>query len=289
MHSTHAAEAVMTVPTVDTAARGVGRRLRLRWLVVLVTGVALYAMVYAVLRGTGNPLYVPSLLLLGAAVVPVTFTTLIQDLQLQLRISLTQIISAAVLGGVVGTVIAGQLEFEAVRHFGALPAPLVGLIEESAKLAVLVGMLAWKRPRALDGLVLGVAVGSGFAALETMGYGFVTLLQDGGHLQPVTDVLMLRALASPGGHAAWTGLAAAAFFPADGMRRRRRGWLRFLLVFTSVVFLHSIWDATAGGHGYLLVAVVSFVTLLVVTWRLHRAQRSSVVLNNQASLKPCIA
>jgi RsiW-degrading membrane proteinase PrsW (M82 family) len=248
------------------------RRVPLRWLVVLVTGVALFGLVYAVLRDTGNPLYLPSLLLLGAAVVPMTFITLIRELQVSSRISLAQVILGVVLGGVIGTVLAGQLEYEAARNLGSLPNPLVGLIEESSKLAVVAAMLVGRKARGVDGLILGVAVGSGFAALETMGYGFVTLLLAKGNLAPVTDILMLRAVSAPGGHVAWTGLAAAALFSAPHARRRWWGWVRFLLVFAGVIALHAAWDATASGHRYLWVAALSFLLLLAVTWQLHRAQ-----------------
>jgi RsiW-degrading membrane proteinase PrsW (M82 family) len=262
----------VTTSRADATRRPWHRRLPLRWLIVLITGVALFGLVYAVQRGTGNPLYLPSLLLLGAAVVPVTFTTLIRELQVSSRISLAQVIVGVVLGGVIGTVIAGQLEFEATRHLGSLPTPLIGLIEESSKLAVVAVMLLGRRARAVDGLILGVAVGSGFAALETMGYAFVTLLVAGGKLGPVTDVLMLRAVSSPGGHAAWTGLAAAALLAAPRARRRWLGWVGFLVVFACAISLHATWDATASGHGYLWVAALSFMLLLAVTWRLHRAQ-----------------
>jgi protease PrsW len=271
---THQVAAPASAPPSETH-EGLRRRLPWRWLVVLVIGAALFGMVYAVLRGTGNPMYIPSLLLLGAAVVPATFTTLIRELGLASRISLAQVIAGVVLGGVIATVIAGQLEYEAAIHLGSLPTPLIGLIEESAKLAVPAVLMARSRPwRGVDGLILGVAVGSGFAALETMGYGFVTLLLAGGNLGQVTDVLMLRAIAAPGGHAAWTGLAAAALFSAPHARRRWWGWVRFVLVFAGVVGLHAAWDSTATGHGYLAVGALSFLLLLAVTWKLHRAPAS---------------
>lgn len=252
-------------------------RVHLRWLAVFLAGVAMFVAVLAVLLDSGNPVYVPSLLLLGAAVVPVTFTTFVVERNLVRRISIGQVLAGAVLGGVIGAVVAGQLEFETARELGSLPTVLIGLIEESAKLAVPAVMLAWRRPRAMDGLVLGVAVGSGFAALETMGYAFVTLLHSGGQLGPVTVLLFLRAVASPGGHGAWTGLACAALFAIRGARRRGLAWLRFLLVFAGVVAMHATWDSTANGYGHLVVGAVSFVVLILVTWRLHRTERARLL------------
>ncbi|MDX6234480.1 MAG: protease PrsW, partial [Nocardioidaceae bacterium] len=146
----------------------------------------------------------------------------------------------------------------------------IGLIEESAKLAVPVVILAWRKPRPWDGLVLGVAVGSGFAALETMGYAFVALIQSGGHLGSVTHLLLIRSLAAPGGHAAWTGLSCAALFAIRTSRRRWLGWARFIIVFAGVIVLHATWDSLAADNGYLIVGGASFLLLMAVTWHLHR-------------------
>ena len=243
-----------------------------RWIAVLVAGVVLYGAVLTALENTQNPVYIPTLILLGAAIVPVTLTTLITELEAVPRLSSARVLTAAILGGVIGGVVAGQLEFDTVRDLGSLPTLMIGLIEESAKLAIPILLFAWRRPRprAVDGLVLGVAAGSGFAAMETMGYAFVTLLRTGGQLQSVDSLLLIRAIASLGGHAAWTGLAAAAFFAISHSRNRWLGRLRFLAVFTGVVLLHALWDADAGGRGYLAVGLTGLALLATTTWWLHR-------------------
>ncbi|XVQ06542.1 PrsW family intramembrane metalloprotease [Spirillospora sp. CA-255316] len=239
----------------------------LHWAAVLTTGLALYAAVFVALLLTQDPVYVPSLLLIGAAVVPVTFTTFVGDR----KMDFSRIATAAVLGGVVGSVLAGPLEIESARLLGSLPTPFIGLIEETAKLAVPALILARRQARAIDGLVLGVAAGSGFAALETMGYAFVTLLHTQGDLLSVTHLLILRGLAEPGGHAAWTGLVTAALVAVRTSRHRVLARLRFALVFVGVVVLHALWDGTAG-NGYLVIGALSLAALLLVAWRLdhHR-------------------
>ena len=243
--------------------------IQLRWIAVLVVGSALYAAVLVALLGTGDVLYVPSLLLLGAAIVPVTFITFLDGLG-RGGLSFAQVAISAALGGVVGIVIAGPLEYATARQLGSLPTWGVGLIEEAAKLAVPAVILLWRKPPPLDGIVLGVAVGSAFAVLETMGYALVTLLQSGGNLDSVTHLLLIRSVTEPGGHAAWTGLACAALFSIRGSRRRWLGWLRFLVVFAGVVWLHSSWDSLADNDGYLILGTVSFVLLMATTWWLHR-------------------
>src|SRR5215212_2564246 len=73
--------------------------------------------------------------------------------------------------------------------------------------------------------------GAGFAALETMGYAFVTLIQSQGNLEAVQDILLLRGLLSPAAHMAWTGLTATALWYAASRGWKGRAVLRFLAVF----------------------------------------------------------
>jgi protease PrsW len=255
--------------------------LQLRWMAVLAVGSALYAAVLLALLATSDVLYVPSLLLLGAAIVPVTFVTFVG--QQRRKLSTAQLAAAAALGGVVAIVVAGPLEYTTARQFGALPTWTIGLVEEAAKLAVPALILLWRRPPALDGIVLGVAVGSCFAMLETMGYAFVAFLQSGGNLERVTHLLVVRSLSGPGGHAAWTGLACAALFAIRGSRRFWLGWLRFLVVFAGVVWLHATWDRLANSQGHMVVAAVSFTLLLAATWWLHHDRPKHAPANTTAS------
>jgi RsiW-degrading membrane proteinase PrsW (M82 family) len=78
-------------------------------------------------------------------------------------------------------VAASVAESDTARHLGGLPTVMIGLIEEGAQLLVPIGVLIFTRYRSnpADGLLVGAAVGTGFAVLETLGYGFVTLLLSG--------------------------------------------------------------------------------------------------------------
>ena len=152
--------------------------------------------------------------------------------------------ASAFLGGVIGTIVAATLEFDVLRDLGGLPMLGVGLIEETSKLlvplALLIG-LRRHRTRA-DGLLIGVACGAGFAALETMGYAFTTLIKSGGDITDTVDILLLRGFLSPAGHMAWTGIAAAALYAAAATRRRRE-ILQFVGAFVVAVVLHTLWDS----------------------------------------------
>ncbi|MBV9161178.1 MAG: PrsW family intramembrane metalloprotease [Pseudonocardiales bacterium] len=262
----------MTTQRLGIRARGRPRSTRARrwaWLPVLLVGIGLFIAVQRALVITGNPTLVPSLLVLGALLVPVTFVIYVDGRNPAYDLPLSVLLSAALLGGVLGAAVASVLEFDTMRRLGELPTVLIGLIEEATKLLVPVAMLIFTRYRAnpADGLLIGVAVGMGFAALETLGYGFVTLLATGGDLTDTENLLLLRGVLSPAGHAAWTGLVAAALWWTHAQRWRPRALAAAVGIFLFVVVLHAIWDATNAWYGYLIIGFISLALLLRQTHR----------------------
>ena len=206
-----APESVSTPTTVSTYLR------RHAWFGVLVVGAVLFAGVERTLVATQNPNLVPAAILLGAAVVPAAFVAFISGRRLPYTVSGAVIGASAFFGGMIGLIVAGTLEFDAQHDLGGLPMIGVGLIEETSKLLVPLALLIplrlipmGRHRSAADGLLLGVACGAGFAALETMGYGFSTLLASKGSITDTVDTLLLRGFLSPAGHMAWTGITAAA-------------------------------------------------------------------------------
>jgi RsiW-degrading membrane proteinase PrsW (M82 family) len=236
---------------------------------VLIVGAALYGLLLLALERTGDPLYVPSVILVGAAVVPIAFVTFISGRRLVFGVRGTAIGLTALLGGLVGVLVAGTVEYATLHTFGAVPLLGVGLIEEAAKLlvplAVLVLLRRHRQPA--DGLLLGVAAGAGFAVLETMGYALVALVESQGDLTVLNSILVDRGLLSPAAHMAWTGLAAAALWRAADRRWRGRSMVAFVGVFLLVAVLHALWDGTTSGWAHAGLAVVSMGGLF---WTAHR-------------------
>jgi RsiW-degrading membrane proteinase PrsW (M82 family) len=243
---------------------------RWSWLLVLVVGIALYEAVRSAVFSTGNPNLLPALILLGAAVVPAAFVTFIAGRRLVFAVHGGLVGATALIGGVIGVVVAGTLEYRTIQRLGVLPILGVGLIEETAKLIVpLVVLLIWYRndQHPADGLLIGVASGAGFAVLETMGYAFVTLVQSRGDLVVVQAVLFERSVLSPAAHMAWTGLTAAALWQAATEHWRGRAVLRFVAIFVIAVLLHTAWDSAPNLWVDVVVAAVSLVLLW---WTAHR-------------------
>jgi RsiW-degrading membrane proteinase PrsW (M82 family) len=239
------------------------------WLVVLVVGTALFIAEERTLVDTQNPNLVPSAILLGASIVPLAFLAFVYGRRLPYTVPGPAVAASAFLGGVIGTIVAATLEFDVLRELGGLPMLFVGLIEEISKLVVpLILLVLLRRHRSsADGLLIGVACGAGFAALETMGYAFTTLIKSQGSITATVDILLLRGFLSPAGHMAWTGIAAAALYAAAGTRTRG-AVVRFIGAFVGAVVLHTVWDSS----GTLVVtAVVAVVSLAALAWAAHRA------------------
>jgi RsiW-degrading membrane proteinase PrsW (M82 family) len=259
--------------------------LRCRWLQILGSGLVLLLLVERALIATSNQIYVPSVILLGAFLVPITFTTYLYERLPDWNVSLPALVVCFLWGGVLGTVVAGTLEYEVVRGLGFLPKLAIGFIEESTKLIIPLGFYFFGRYRSeAAGIVLGVATAAGFAALETMGYAFVSVLGSQDNLKILDEVLLVRGLSAPAGHMSWTGLVCAILW-----RERLKvghatlNW-RVLGAFLTAVVLHALWDTLASvrsasfveflGVGFLslLLALISLVLLLR---RVREARRAS--------------
>ena len=237
------------------------------WLRTLMAGTAIYALVTVAAERTENIHLVPVVLLLGALLVPVTFVVyLFERLSVQPAILPTLAVCFGA-GGSIGVAAAAILEYQTLRDLGTLPMVAVGVIEESVKLAVPLWLLVGGRFRSPDaGLLLGVASGMGFAALETMGYGLVALIQSGGQIGSTEEVLLVRGLVSPVGHAAWTGLVCAALW------RRPYSWTVVVAAFLTAVALHALWDSTDSTLARVAVGTVSGGLLAAQIRRLRLAR-----------------
>jgi RsiW-degrading membrane proteinase PrsW (M82 family) len=250
---------------------------RFAWLGVLILGVLAYVLVLHTLVRTENLNFVPSLILLGSIVVPITVLVFAASGGRRITAPTPLVVFTAIAGGVIGTVAAGTVEFDTLHRLNALPMVLVGLIEEAAKLIVpLVLLLFIRRPDPRAGVIIGVASGMGFATLETMGYGFTALLRNGS-LASVEQTLLLRALLSPAGHVAWTGLTVAALWRLPSAARKGRALALAVLAFVLAVALHAAWDGSNSVVVHLVVGALSVVVLLVM---IHRAHRSAEALGH---------
>ncbi|MFY1692477.1 PrsW family intramembrane metalloprotease [Plantactinospora sp. WMMB782] len=216
---------------------------RRQWLRIFLTGLALWLGTVAVILLTGNPTLLPTLVLLGSFLVPVTFVAWAFQRRDTGEVTVSGVFGTFLAGGVLGILASAVLESYLLRP-SALLFLGVGLIEEAAKLAALALLtrrLATKTTR--DGMVLGAAVGFGFSALESAGYAFVALFTvQGLSVVQVVQTEILRGLVAPVGHGLWTAVLGGVLF-APSTREHFVVGLRLLYAYLGVAILHALWDA----------------------------------------------
>lgn len=219
------------------------------WLTIFGTGLVLWLATVLVTFTTQNSNLIPAVILIGSFLVPVTFVSYALT-RADTVVTTQRIFVAFVCGGLLGVLGASVLETEIVVSSSGFSWLAVGMIEEAVKLAAL-WLIARRLPHrtARDGIVLGAAVGLGFAAFESAGYAFNALFGARSlSLLNVVETEGLRAILTPFGHGLWTAIVGGALFAvtsAHGARRARRlaallGW------YAVVVLLHAFWDASSG-------------------------------------------
>jgi protease PrsW len=252
----------------------IGTRTRERhdrqWLRFFVVGLLLWVASAVVTFLTANTNLVPTVILLGSFLVPVTFVVYVFQRADQV-LTTQRIFTAFVYGGVLGVLGASILEAEFLKQPSALTYLGVGLIEEAVKLAAL-WLLAWRLPRYTmrDGIVLGATVGFGFAALESAGYAFNALFtMEGLSLENLVETEVLRGLLTPVGHGLWTAILGGVLFRSAARTGRLRlsgalvGW------YVVVALLHALWDASRP----IAVWLTLLLTATSVQWELIRLGR----------------
>jgi protease PrsW len=242
-----------------------------QWLRFFVVGLMLWVASVAVTFWTSNTNLVPTVILLGSFLVPVTFAVYAFQEHADQVVTAQRIFTAFVYGGVLGVLGASILEAAFLKQPSAFTYVGVGLIEEAVKLAAL-WLLAWRLPRYTmrDGMVLGAAVGLGFAALESAGYAFNALFtMEGLSLRNLVETEILRGLLTPLGHGLWTAILGGVLFrtAADTGRLRLSGGL--VVWYLLVAGLHTLWDASRG----IAVWLTLLLTATQVQWLLIQQGR----------------
>ena len=214
----------------------------------------------------GNANFLPAMIMLAAFAVPVTILIFFYEINIFRNIPFYKVMKYFVLGGALSLILtilfcSLDINTDISTFIGAM---MVGLVEEVAKAAIVAFFLfkSKKSNYILNGLLVGAAVGAGFAAFETAGY----ILRYGlnGGLETMLSVIKLRGFLAPGGHVAWAAIEGAALMYVKGFDKLDKKHLndkRFLLICLIPIVLHGIWDMPINLPYYLLQ-----ITLTVLAW-----------------------
>ena len=234
-----------------------------------------------------NPGQFSNVMVVGAFAVPFTTLTLLFELNVFRNISFYTVLKALFIGGAMSLIVTSVLpSFWFLGLSEASDAFAAGIGEEIAKMLVVYWILKRNRayPYILNGLLVGAAVGAGFAIFETAGYAMGGLLVGNNEWlgRESMLILFLRNALAPGGHVVWAAMSGAGMLLA--MRREPLspavfGRWRFWLSFLFPVVLHVLWDLPLlwkmpafdsewTGLGFCV--VLTMATWGVVAWFLRR-------------------
>ena len=267
--------AVGTIPDPDTLTSECPRPwlyTRVLLFFVLTTGLLFIANMLTNLGQFSN------VMVIGAFAVPFTTLTLLFEFNVFRNISFYTVLKALFIGGAMSLIVTSALpSFWFLGLSETSDALAAGVGEEIAKMLVVYWILKRNRayPYILNGVLVGAAVGAGFAIFETAGYAMSGLL--GGNNEWLGRdsmlILALRNVLAPGGHVVWAAMSGAGMLLA--MRREPLspavfGRWRFWLSFTIPVVLHVLWDLPVlwkpAAIDSNLFGIVSCLVLTVVAW-----------------------
>jgi RsiW-degrading membrane proteinase PrsW (M82 family)/L-amino acid N-acyltransferase YncA len=196
-----------------------------------------------------------SLLIGGFTVASAFIYTMAYRLRPSDRLSVSRLLVAFMVGGILSTTLASPLNgLDNLWSGGTLgngslvTLSLAGVVEELVKiLIVLVVSIGLPRKNVRNGLFLGGAVGFGFAAIEDVSYARAAW-NNAFHdhvpaLPPEIYTVISRDVIGIFGHPLFTALFAAAVFAAVRNGRFRLTW-RVVVAYLGVAFAHGLFDVS---------------------------------------------
>src|SRR5438270_1940517 len=247
-----------------------------RWWGVLLIGVVLWIATVSAAFLTGNLLLLPSIVLLGSFLIPVTAVVCYLDHDPSPALSPRRITTAFIIAGLLGVLIASLLEFWFVYGPGLIGMLKVGLIEEFVKgLAIVLLALGLRSFSTRDGMVLGATVGFGFAALESSGYALAALfVVQGQHLtlslSSVVFTELIRGVLAPFGHGLWSAILGGVIFHAAARKGHLRPAWSILVAYLGVSLLHGAFDIFGSVTTYIVISIIGLVPLVYLWLRQDR-------------------
>ena len=194
------------------------------------------------------------------------------------------------LGGVLSLLITAILvQFFPTGAGDLIPAMMTGLVEELGKVLATAYFIKEMKDKRyiLNGLLIGGAVGAGFATFETAGY----ILNHG------NGTAFIRAILAVGGHVSWAAVTGAALMIVLKKNNNNFNWsllwsgesLRFLIL---VIVLHGLWDTFIFPNSSLeyiklgVLCAIIFLTIIIILNRglkevneaIRTADKSSSIL-----------
>ncbi len=195
---------------------------------------------------SANPNLITAIIITGSFGVPISTLILFLELNIRRNIPIWTIGKLFFGGAILSFLITEILANNTIGLIGWAGAPSAAVLEEPAKLISLFLLTRTKKkyPYILNGLLLGAAVGCGFAAFESAAYALRYGLTYG--YDVLIRTITLRGILSPFAHIVWTAVAGAALwrvqkggdFSFNLLKNKR-----FYAPFGTIIICHAVWNS----------------------------------------------
>jgi len=238
----------------------------------------------------------PGLVVVGALAVPVTLLIFFWEINKWRTLTLLDVLRYFLIGSCLAITITFAVQYvldlvseerivydeqghsftlRMMMDYGLMPLAITACVEEFAKaFTIVVILLRWRGSlHILHGILVGAAVGAGFAVFESAGY----IATD---IDNLLYGILIRSLTAPACHVAWGALmgGALALSQVTGHRSQVTSKLRLprLFVFAAVAYMlvcamHVAWnyllDASPTINRSIELAVLTWFLLLLLIWR----------------------
>ncbi|MCU9613020.1 PrsW family glutamic-type intramembrane protease [Caldibacillus lycopersici] len=225
-----------------------------------------YVLLYICSYAFQNVYAVPGIIVIGSFAAPFSLLIFFWEMNAPRNISIYEIAKMFFVGGASALVITLLLfSIVPVDELDFTGAIIVGFVEEIGKLVIIAYFIKHLNVKfILNGLLIGAAIGSGFAAFESAGYAF-----DLGNIygdDAMLATIFNRAWLSMGTHVVWSAIAGAALVFVKGEQPLMGNHFtdrKFLKLFIIPIILHSIWDMPLYS---LQIFNFLFIILIITAW-----------------------
>lgn len=206
--------------------------------------------------------------------VPMSALVLFFEINVFKNISFYKIGKIMLLGGILSLIVTVLLnEFTSINDLNLIGSLLTGLIEEISKVLIAAFFIQKLNiKRIFNGLLIGSAVGTGFAAFENIQY----IVVSNNQIVSFTDAFQ-RTLLSISDHTEWCAIATAALVIVKGSQKLTTNIfmdLRFLKFLALVILIHTCWDWNLfDNYTYIRYAILIVITWVTVFVMIHAGLR----------------
>ncbi|MFC4736869.1 PrsW family glutamic-type intramembrane protease [Bacillus daqingensis] len=227
---------------------------------------AVYLLLYVAATSFESALVIPGLIVMGSFAVPFSLLIFFWETNAPRNISIFEVVRMFFIGGV-ASIAASLFLFSIfpIVELNVQGAIMVGVIEEVGKLLIAAYFIKQlKVTYILNGLLIGAAIGAGFAAFESAGYAFAQGMAYGESAMIAN--IFDRGWMAIGAHVTWAAIAAGALVYVKNQSELNSSHFldtRFLKLFAVPVILHAAWNSPFFVQAE---SMLLYVGLIVVAW-----------------------